>query len=469
MEGEPAKKYTEYPIDVDPEQDDKATQLKLCSFGRPHMRAFHLSWWSFFIAFFIWFSIAPLLPVIKKDLGLSNQDIWTTNIVAVIGDIIMRFILGAQCDKYGARIIMGTVLICASIPTSLTGLANNVRDLILIRLFIGVAGSCFVACQYWSTCMFTKEIVGTANALVGGWGNVGGGVTQIVMGTALFPLFTYFYGGDQSKAWRTVCIVPAVVAFTTGLVVIKIGDDCPSGQYSKLKKTGQMPHVSAAASFRQGALDFNTWILFIQYGCCFGVELTMNNAAVSYFVERFGLGIESASAIASIFGFMNIFARGIGGFMSDKFMVTHGMRGRILWQGAALVIEGCLILIFAHMSKLWAAILLLTVFSILVQAAEGSTYGIVPYVNPGAPGAVSGIVGAGGPTGAVSFGLGFRQLAKTQHAYILMGSVVILSGFISVLININGHRGICCGKDEELPRITIPNTGDVEKDVENKA
>ena len=36
--------------------------------------------------------------------------------------------------------------------------------------------------------MFTKEIVGVANGLVGGWGNVGGGATQLVMGTALVSL-----------------------------------------------------------------------------------------------------------------------------------------------------------------------------------------------------------------------------------------------------------------------------------------
>ena len=40
------------------DDDHKATELKLCSMARPHMRAFHYSWWSFFIAFFIWFSSA---------------------------------------------------------------------------------------------------------------------------------------------------------------------------------------------------------------------------------------------------------------------------------------------------------------------------------------------------------------------------------------------------------------------------
>ena len=47
-----------YPLNVDRDQEDKATELKLCSFAQPHMRAFHFAWWSFFIAFFIWFAIA---------------------------------------------------------------------------------------------------------------------------------------------------------------------------------------------------------------------------------------------------------------------------------------------------------------------------------------------------------------------------------------------------------------------------
>lgn len=93
------KKYQTYVLAVDPDQDDKASEIKLCSFARPHMRAFHCSWWCFFIAFFIWFAIAPLLSEIKDTLDLSKQEIWTSNIVGVGGTIFMRFILGPGCDK----------------------------------------------------------------------------------------------------------------------------------------------------------------------------------------------------------------------------------------------------------------------------------------------------------------------------------------------------------------------------------
>lgn len=109
------------------------------------------AWWSFFIAFFIWFAIAPLLPMIKRDLKLSTQQIWTTNIAAVAFDVCMRFVFGALCDKYGARIPMGMVLMLASIPTALIGLVNSFAGLVCIRLFIGLAGSTFVMCQCWTT------------------------------------------------------------------------------------------------------------------------------------------------------------------------------------------------------------------------------------------------------------------------------------------------------------------------------
>jgi NNP family nitrate/nitrite transporter-like MFS transporter len=340
---------------------------------------------------------------------------------------------------------MGVILMAAAIPTAMTGLVNTAAGLYILRFFIGLGGSTFVMCQFWSTRMFTKEVAGTANALVGGWGNLGGGVTQIVMGSALFPLFKAC-GLSPDMAWRTVCIIPAIVAFGTGILVIKISDDCPKGNYKDLKAKGLMTEMSAAASFRSGACNLNTWILFIQYACCFGVELTMNNAASKYFQDVFLLSTESASAIASIFGWMNLFARGLGGFASDKFNAKMGMRGRLIWQTICLIIEGAMVIAFAYAKNLGLAIFILVIFSSFVQAAEGSTYGIVPYVNPAATGSIAGIVGAGGNTGAVAFGLAFRQL-DDKLAFLIMAYIILGSAVLSAFVCIKGHRSLITGTD----------------------
>jgi NNP family nitrate/nitrite transporter-like MFS transporter len=433
------------------------------------MRAFHCSWWGFFIAFFVWFAVAPLLSEIRDDIGITKKDVWTANIVGVGGTIFMRFLMGPLCDKIGARTLFALMLCLASVPTSMIGFVNSANGLAIIRLFIGIAGATFVPCQYWTSRMFTKEVVGTANALAGGWGNLGGGVTQLVMGSALFPLFkNVVYDGDSEKAWRTVCVIPAIVAAASGVAIYYISDDAPKGQYHELKKHGAMPEVSAAASFRQGALNFNTWVLFIQYACCFGVELTMNNAAALYFKDEFGQSTESAAAIASIFGWMNLFARGLGGFASDKFNARMGMRGRILIHTVFLACEGALVLVFANSSELGGAIVIMVFFSLFVQAAEGSSYGIVPYIDPPATGSISGIVGAGGNSGAVGFGLGFRQLGY-KDAFIIMGCTILGSSFLSVLINIKGYSALFWGEDavtdKETGMIAVPqpNNEDAEE------
>lgn len=322
-----------------------------------------------------------------------------------------------------------------------------------LHLYSRIYNHGFTPCR--SSRMFTKEVVGTANALVGGWGNLGGGVTQIVMGTALFPLFRdVVYKGAATKeiaadkAWRIVCVIPAVVAASSGIFTYFISDDAPKGNYSDMKKQGTMQEISAAASFRSGAGNINTWILFVQYACSFGVELTMNNAAALYFVENFGLSTEAAAAIASIFGWMNLFARGLGGYASDKLNARIGMRGRIWVHAIFLVLEGILVLVFVRTPSLAGSIVVLVFFSTCVQAAEGTTYGIVPYVRPAYTGSIAGIVGAGGNTGAVCFGLCFRNLS-TEKAFDIMGAIVIVSAFLCVFLVIDGHAGIIFGKDDD--------------------
>ena len=60
-------------------------------------------------------------------------------------------------------------------------------------------------------------------------------------------------------------------------------------------------------------------MLFLVYGACFGVELTINNIAALYYIDFFGLGLKSAGLVAGLFGLMNIFARTTGGIIGDKF------------------------------------------------------------------------------------------------------------------------------------------------------
>ena len=172
--------------------------------------------------------------------------------------------------------------------------------------------------------MFTKERCGAANAIVAGWGNLGGGTTQLIVGSISFPVLKTAFGNNPELAWRTACIEPACLGLITAFCVIRYSDDSPTGNYNQLKKENKMENISVISSLKNGALNLNTWLLFIQYACCFGVEITMNNASALYFSQKFDLSTEKAAAVASIFGWMNLFARGCGGNISDKMNKSMG-------------------------------------------------------------------------------------------------------------------------------------------------
>ncbi|CAN0509629.1 unnamed protein product, partial [Ectocarpus sp. 8 AP-2014] len=302
-----------YDVPIDPKQQDKATTLKLYSFRRPHMRAFHFAWFGFFMAFVSWFAFAPLMKEIKADLGMTKNEVYNANISSVSSTILSRFVVGPLCDTFGARITSSTLLLMGCIPTFFAGLVNSATDVAIIRFFIGVMGATFVCTQYWTSQVFAKEFVGTANATSAGWGNLGGGVTQIFM-VGIWNAFKTSYNSET--AWRLSFLVPAAIVFCVAIGQVFLADDCPKGNYKELEAHGAMTRKSSAVSFKKGYSNVNSWIMFAQYAACFGVELTVNNTAANYFSDEFGLSTSKAGMVASLFGLMNLFARSVGGIWS---------------------------------------------------------------------------------------------------------------------------------------------------------
>ncbi|CAB9497472.1 affinity nitrate transporter 2 [Seminavis robusta] len=435
--------HNNYGIRVDKKQQDKATEIILCSLRRPHMRAFHASWFSFFAAFFAWFAITPLLGEVQETLNLDKADIWMSSLFGTAGTIVFRIVMGPACDAFGARLCMAFILVAAAIPTALTGLVQSSAGLSLVRLFIGIGGASFVACQYWTSEMFSRETAGTANALVAGWGNFGGGVANLVMGSALFPLLRWFFRGrDEDEdddalsselAWRTVFVVPALLSIATALMILLYCDDSPKGSYRDRIKSESLTKASPMESLKKSARNWNVWILTFQYACCFGVEVTMTNATALYFKDEFGQSTVSAAGIASIFGLMNLWARGLGGLGSDKCQNMKGVKGRLFWQMFTLIFEGIGVGLFAIADSLAASIIALIFLSCMVQSAEGSTFGIVPYVDRRFTGSVVGIVGSGGNAGAAVFSV-FFVLFSYRAGFMLMGLAAIGSSFLSFLM-----------------------------------
>ncbi len=375
------------------EVHNKATRINLLSLKTRPMRAFHMSWFAFFLCFFAWFGIAPMMKIVRDELKLDDQQVANLIIASVSITIIARLFVGWLCDKIGPRLCYTFLLLFGSIPVMGIGFAQSYEALMIFRLGIGVIGASFVITQYHTSVMFAPNIVGTANATSAGWGNLGGGVTQMVMPLLLAGFLAM--GVGDFWGWRLSMVVAGAVCFVTGLAYFFFTTDLPDGNFKELRAKGELePRKKTKGAFMLAVKDRRVWALFFIYAACFGIELTINNIAALYYADYFGLGIATAGLVAGLFGLMNIFARTLGGYISDKFVQKGGLKGRVRWLFIALLIEGCALLLFSRMNVLALAIPTMIIFSLFVQMSEGATYSVVPFINKKALGAVAGILPA---------------------------------------------------------------------------
>jgi NNP family nitrate/nitrite transporter-like MFS transporter len=407
---------------------NQLSKLNIFSVTGIQMRTFHITWLMFFVCFFGWFGLAPLMPTIRIELHLTKWQVGNIIIASVTATIIARLIIGKLCDTWGPRKTAIRLLLVGCLPVFFVGLAHSYTTFLLFRLAIGVIGASFVITQFHTSMMFGPNIKGTANAVTGGWGNLGGGVTNMVM-PLIFAAIVGF-GYTSAQAWRYAMIVPGTMMLVIAFLYYKYTKDTPNGNYDEI---GYTKGKSSKTDWSVLA-DWRIWALTMAYAMCFGMEITFDNVASLHFVDSFHLSQSTAGFWAGIFGFMNLFARALGGIMSDKIGSKFGMRGKGLLLAGVLLLEGVGLILFAQAGSLTMAIISMLSFALFLKMSNGATYGIVPFVNAKNVGLVSGVVGAGGNFGGMMFGFLFKSSSITYvQAFTYIGYIVIVVALIVLI------------------------------------
>ncbi|KAG0076488.1 hypothetical protein BGZ90_008632 [Linnemannia elongata] len=425
------------------------------------------------------------MPTIKADLKLTPSQISDANLTSVSATILARLMIGPLCDRWGPRKAMAGLLLAGSITIGLAGLASDANGLIITRFFIGIVGATFVPCQYWASRMFSYNIVGTANAICGGFGNMGAGVSYF-----LIPLIynAIALALPAHQAWRVTFVVPACLCILIAAADYFLGDDCPGDEWKNrdssleshdVEKHGLPRTASDCDSLDLGDSDDEkptsrketspnaarvpapverpsilvdllsqlknpaVLILMIQYGCSFGVELAVDNMIGEFFHSHFGLSQTTSGMLGSIFGLMNLFSRASGGMLADyvNTLIGEGIQGRMLVHFAVFFFQGAFLIGFSFaMGALSSSIVVLVLFSYCVQAGCGTTFSIVPFANPKSMGAVYGLVGAGGSIGSIVFNYIFKVYGTNYAgAFRVIGYAALTAAMFTLLLKIQSR------------------------------
>ena len=236
-----------------------------------------------------------------------------------------RLIVGKLCDIWGPRITYTWLLLLGSLPVMGIALTHSFATFLLCRILIGGIGAAFVVTQFHTSLMFAPNCVGTANATAAGWGNLGGGVTQLVMPLLMGGLISVI-GVSESIGWRLSMVFAGLLCAAAGLAYFFTTQDTPQGNFRQLHADGEKSQKpTTVGTFREACRDYRVWMLFVLYGACFGIELTIDNLGTLYFLDYFDYfkhmessqALKLAGLITATFGSMNLFARALGGWVGD--------------------------------------------------------------------------------------------------------------------------------------------------------
>ncbi|KAF2267670.1 nitrate transporter CrnA [Lojkania enalia] len=451
-------------------------------------RVFFFSWFGFMIAFWSWYAFPPLLAdVIAKDIGMKQFQVANSNIIALTATLIVRLIAGTCCDNFGPRWTFSGCLLAGAIPTFLAGAVYNASGLYALRFFIGILGGSFVPCQVWTTGFFDKNIVGTANALTGGLGNLGGGITYFVMPAIYNSLVRN--GLSTSRAWRVSFIVPGVLIVFVATCLLLLCPDTPTGKWSErsadaeaslrrhsatrianvpgqiadsppvvekpdISDIEEKPHdwkdnghqatdqkimdtargeVVQNPSFKEVMhvmISPQAIVTAACYFCTFGAELAINSILGNYYTKNFpNLGLQETGNWAAMFGLLNGVTRPLGGFISDlAYRHTHSVWAKKVVLHSYGILTGVFLIIIGALDSRSQPTMfgLIASLAFFLEGGNGADFGLVPHVHPYANGVVSGFTGASGNFGGIIFAIIFRYNGKDYgKAFWIIGVMTI--------------------------------------------
>jgi len=168
----------------------------------------------------------------------------------------------------------------------------------------------------------------------------------------------------------------------------------------------------------------------------FGAELAVVSMLPAFFEETFSVGPEFAGLIASSFAIVNLFARPLGGLISDL-MKNRKLVMSLYMVGIALGFLGMALI--SSSWPIWVAVVITIACSIFVQGAEGATFAIIPLIKKPLTGQIAGMAGAYGNVGAVIYLVVYSMVDSTTFFYLLASGAAV--SFLYCLIFLKEPKG----------------------------
>jgi NNP family nitrate/nitrite transporter-like MFS transporter len=453
----------------------------LFRFKNREIKALHLTWIAFFMCFYVWFNMAPLASSMLKTAGwLTKDDLRLFAIANVALTIPARILVGMALDRFGPRRVFSILMVLMAIPTLFFAFGDSKEQLFVSRLLLSSIGASFVVTIHMVALWFPPRSIGFAEGFAAGWGNFGSAAAAMTLPTIALTMF----GGPEG--WRWAIATSGIVIAVYGVFYWFAITDGPTKDTHKKPRKVAALEVSSYRDLIMLAImtvpmvgilgvlvwrvnntgyidDLTAWACYFAiavvvlyqlyqvfrvnlpilkkgvpaddrypfssvaalnttYFANFGAELAVVSMLPMFFEETWGLTAAAAGMIAASFAFVNLFARPMGGLVSDRF----GNRRFVMMAYMLGIAIGFLLM--GLMDSKWPLVVAVAITigcSFFVQGAEGATFGIVPSIKRRLTGQISGMAGAYGNVGAVFYLFIFMYVTPSQFFMIIAAGAFI--------------------------------------------
>ncbi len=427
----------------------------LVDFKRGDIVALHKTWFAFFLTFFVWFNMAPLVTTIVKESGFTMQQMKLLAICNVALTMPGRVIIGMISDRLGPRKTFTLVMIVLAIPCFFFAFGTSYTQLLVSRLVLSMVGTGFVVGIHMTSLWFKPRDIGFAQGVEAGLGNWGSSIAAILMPIIALNVF---------GSWRLAVAASGLIMVLYGIYYwFAITDGPPGTVYHKPRKgaaievstwgdminailwtipiigvlavlvwkingLGFMSTQAAIIAYLVIAvvvlyqviqiIRFNTPILkkgvpeddryrftnvgalCLCYVASFGAELGVISMLPTFYQKTFSLSPQMAGLIGSVFAFMNFFSRSLGGYISDR---SPSRRAAMLIYLVGITVTFGLMGLISASWPLWLALVVTIACAMFVTGGCGTTYALAPLIKRRITGQISGYIGAYGNVGAVIY------------------------------------------------------------------
>ncbi|MDR0212313.1 MAG: MFS transporter [Pseudomonas putida] len=260
------------------------------------------------------FIILPLFPVMMADLHLDYQDLGNISAVLAIAWGISSVFMGRLSDRIGRRKVLIPAVLLFSLLAGLSGLANGIAALLLIRAVMGVSEGAFTP----------TAIAATAESSHPARRGLNIGIQQAffpILGLGLAPILA-----TQLllvlPSWRWVFVVVSLPGFILAWFM-----------YRYLRESRVAPEPTPAAGQAEGrwldALRHRNVVLNILGMFCMLTSLFVLSVMMpNYLTDYLHLSLQQMGFVMS--------AIGLGGFIGQ--LLLPGLSDRV---GRKPVVLGC--------------------------------------------------------------------------------------------------------------------------------